>query len=469
MAVAASTTALPPCGPHQDRAIDVIMDDMFKLIEYGTGTGKTRVFVESTEALVTAGDVPILILVPNSLIEQTVEEFDKWVGWEWVEKHLMVLGSDFKIEDRRQHLKFGKFNVYLMSHESLSYPIVREGVASRQWMAVFVDEASRFRNYSKRTTTLQTIGRKAKSRYAFTGNLAPKNPADVWYVTNWLKPGVWGTTSRKTFITDYCILGGWQGTQPIGIRPDRIAKFLAVMDSLRIKCDLRDLRTMPDRVMNVHRVNLDKKARSAYTQMQETLRVEIERVDESTFQSHAKTYATRLQRLQEIGAGFTRNVDGDVVALPCAKTSALIELLEDDPTLPTVLWYWWRPEMEGIAKALRLRKIPFTWFGSPNAVQDFMSGKVNIFVSQLAKGGYGLNLTRAERMIYHSQPWDLDAYLQSQERNMRLTTTADRLEIIHLVTRNTVDEYVRHRLVEKADMSSKLTKSQALEMLRAAP
>jgi SNF2 family DNA or RNA helicase len=98
-----------------------------------------------------------------------------------------------------------------------------------------------------------------------------------------------------------------------------------------------------------------------------------------------------------------------------------------------------------------------------------MSGKVNIFVSQLAKGGYGLNLTRAERMIYHSQPWDLDAYLQSQERNMRLTTTADRLEIIHLVTRNTVDEYVRHRLVEKADMSSKLTKSQALEMLRAAP
>ena len=49
---------------------------------------------------------------------------------------------------------------------------------------------------------------------------------------------------------------------------------------------------------------------------------------------------------------------------------------------------------------------------------------------------------------------------------MRLTTTADHLEIIHLVVRRSADEYVRHRLLEKADISAQLSRSQALAILR---
>jgi hypothetical protein len=47
----------------------------------------------------------------------------------------------------------------------------------------------------------------------------------------------------------------------------------------------------------------------------------------------------------------------------------------------------------------------------------------------------------------------------------RLTTTADRLEIVHLITRNSVDEYVRSKLLERADISQQMTRSQALELL----
>jgi SNF2 family DNA or RNA helicase len=105
-------------------------------------------------------------------------------------------------------------------------------------------------------------------------------------------------------------------------------------------------------------------------------------------------------------------------------------------------------------------------FGEPGAVDAFMSGGVNVIVSQLAKGGYGLNLTRATRMIYHSLPWSLDVYLQSQERNVRLTTTAKHLEVVHLTTRDSVDEYVRNKLLNRADLSRQITRSMALELLR---
>ncbi len=49
---------------------------------------------------------------------------------------------------------------------------------------------------------------------------------------------------------------------------------------------------------------------------------------------------------------------------------------------------------------------------------------------------------------------------------MRLTTTADHLEIVHLVVKNSVDEYVRNRLLEKADISATLSRSTALKLLR---
>lgn len=457
---------LPPIGAHQDRAIETCIDRESVLVEYGTGTGKSRIFIELIEALIIAGEVPILVLVPNSLIEQTTEEFVKWLGLAWCERYLMVLDGSFSIEDRRHHLAYGKHACYLLSHEAMSYPQIRQVFAARRWGAAIIDEASRFRNYSNRTKALTTLGAKAAARYAFTGNLAPRAPTDVWYVMNYLKRGLFGTGNLQTFKTAYCLMGGYEGRQALGLRPDRAGEFKAIMESMRISCQLSDIRDMPERVLHVYRSNMPGAARSAYKEMQETLRLEIERVNDTTFQSHVKTYATRLQRLQEICAGFARNIDGEVYGLPCAKTGALIDLLEDEPATPTVIWYWWRPELDSLQANLKKHKIPFATFGDPGALDRFMRGEVNVFVSQLAKGGFGLNVTRATRMIYHSLPWSLDVYTQSQERNVRLTTTATHLEVIHLVTRDSVDEYVRNKLLERADVSSQLTRSSALELLR---
>lgn len=460
-------TALPPAGSHQVRGVDEIMARESVLVEYGTGTGKTRIIAESVEAIIAAGEVPILILVPNSLIEQTTDELRLWLGEAWVERYLMVLSGGYTIDQRRQQIKYAKRAVYLLSHEAMSFPLIKEALLARRWAAVFLDEASRFRNYSNRTKALAALGKKAATRYGFTGNLAPRVPSDVWYVMNWIRPGLFGTTNRGVFTNTYCLLGGYEGRQPIGLRPDKLREFRAIMDQHRITCDLRDIRTLPPRVLHVHYTNMPDKTRQAYVTLQETLRLEVERVDDATFTSQVRTYATRLQRLQEITSGFARNIEGDVVYLPSSKTTAMLELLDDEPDKPTIIWGWWRPELDFITAALVKRRIPHVVFGAdPEAVERFMRGEVNVFVSQLARGGYGLNLTRAERMVYHSLPWSLDVYLQSQERNMRLTTTADRLEIVHLTTRHSVDEYVRSRLLERADVSSQLTRSQALELLR---
>lgn len=463
------TSVLPaplPPAPHQDVAIERVLTSESVLVEYGTGTGKTRVIVEACQVMVEMGDVPILIVVPNSLLEQTWEEFEKWAGRDWAERHINLLDKSFTIYQRREQLKRGKANIMILSHESLSYPLVREGLKARTWAAVLVDEASRFRNHSKRTISLRAVGNVARTRYAFTGNLTVRNPADSWYVMNWLKPGLFGTTKREIFIHDYCLVGGYMGNQPIGIRPDRLAKFRAILDANRIKCELRDVRDLPDRIMTVRRVDFADRQHRAYEQMRKELRAEIERLSAADFVTNASTYAVRLLRLQEIASGFGRNIEKEVEYLPSPKTTEMVETILADPEPPTVIWYWFQPELEIIKANLKKAGLSFVVFGEPRAVEMFMAGGTPIFISQMAKGGYGLNLTRATRMIYHSLPWDLDVYTQSQERNMRLTTTAASLEVVHMLVRGSVDEYVRNRLLDKADMSKQLSRSQALEMLK---
>jgi hypothetical protein len=457
---------LPALGAHQSRALEAIMDRDSLLVEYGTGTGKTRIMVEALQVLVSVGDIPILLCVPNSLMEQTVEEIDTWLGKEWRRKNLVALNSKFSIAQRADFLKRGRENIFLLSHEALSFNEIHRALGSRKWGAVFVDEASRFRNYSKRTRALRDVGKQAASRYAFTGNLTVRAPTDSWYIMNFLKPGVFGYGNVDMFRTEYCVLGGFTGRQALGVRPDKVAKLRGILDEHRITCQLRDIRAMPGRDLFVRKVSMGGKQEKAYEDMKRELRMEIERIKEVDFRSEASTYAVRLLRLQEVAAGFGRNTEGDIVRLPSPKTDELISMLNDDPDTPTVVWYWWNPEGDHIANQLLREGIPFMKFGDKGAVSAFMDGSVNVFLSQIAKGGYGLNLTRATRMIYHSLPWDLDVYSQSQERNMRLTTTADYLEIHHLIVRDTVDEYVRQKLVDKAGISRQLTRSQALEMLK---
>lgn len=456
-------------SPHQERALDVMAGELTKLVEFGTGTGKSAVMVRAAKLFTQNGEGPGVMIVPNSLLDQMYEQFELWAGEDWTDRNVCLLDRTRTIYQRRQELRAAHKQVYLLGTEALSYPQIREGLTRHRWGWVIIDEASRYRNWSKRTGTLKLLGSRANSRYAFTGNLIVRNPSDCFYVTDWLEPGCWGTRQRDAFVKKYFLLGGFSGIEPVGLRPDMARDFLATYNTMRIHCELRDVRTLPDRVLEQRKTALSGPQQRAYAQMRTELRVMIERVGEPEFHSKASTYATRLMRLQEIASGFTRNTDGEYVLLPSPKTREMVETLLDDPETPTIIWYWFRPENELIQRELTKAGLPFSWFGNKNARQDFQSGKVNIFLAQMAKGGFGLNLQRATRMMYHCLPWDLDVYTQSQERNMRLDTPDPKkgfLEIIHYTVENSCEEYVRDRLIGKANMSRKFSRSQALELLR---
>jgi SNF2 family DNA or RNA helicase len=353
--------------PHQWEAIEEIVSRSALLVHHGTGTGKTRSAIEAIDVIVGAGEIPILHVVPNSLIEQTIEEYATWLGREWGRKHLAVLDGSLSIS-RREEILAGtsvtSTSVYLLSTEALSYKQIREGIRRRDWGAAFIDEGSRFRNYSARTRTLQVLGRRARSRYVFSGNIMPRNPADLWYIMNFLVPGIFGTRNIWTFQSEYCVLGGFTGMQVMGVRPDKIDKLKALIDAHSIRAELSDIRSdMPTRSLTVRKVPLKTGTQAeTYRQMRDTLRAEIERMSAEEFRTQASTYSVRLLRLQEISAGFSRNVEGDVEFFGSNKTDEMLDMLQDTPDQSTIVWYWWTPELKLIEAKLASAGLPYITF-----------------------------------------------------------------------------------------------------------
>jgi superfamily II DNA or RNA helicase len=124
--------------PHQWEAIEEIVSRSALLVHHGTGCGKTRSAIEAIDVIIGAGEIPILHVVPNSLIEQTVEEYTTWLGTGWIDRHLAVLDGKLSITQRAEALSglskwFSYGSVYLLSTEALSYKQIREGIRRRDW------------------------------------------------------------------------------------------------------------------------------------------------------------------------------------------------------------------------------------------------------------------------------------------------------------------------------------------------
>jgi SNF2 family DNA or RNA helicase len=431
------------------------------LVSFSPGTGKTRIVWETIRRLSSQSNRPrFLYAVPNSLVEQTLEEAHKWLPQEICAQNLPLYGS-ISVQDRALLLKHDTtWQTAVISHESLSFASVRTALGTLRFNAIFLDEASRFRNHSKRTKTLLTL--RADKKVALSGTMIVKSPADVWYVMKWLDPNWCGITRRELFNAEYCILGGYTGTDPLDVRPDKVDQLNEQLDRFRISCTLSDIRDMPRRVSSVRYVDMTPEQGRYYAELRDTLKLEIERESDVSFELRVNNYVGRLQRLQEICAGFARNTGGDCVPIRSGKAPEIYEILRD--RVPTIVWTWWRPEYASLLGGLREQGFRAAGLAEDGGREAFLSNRADILVANIAAGGYGLNLDRAERMIFHSLYWGADVMAQALDRNWRMTTEADKY-VIYLVCRGTIDEYVREKLAGRADMSRKLSRSEALELL----
>lgn len=449
------------------------------------GTGKTWMLLADAEAQFLQGRINgLLVVAPKGVhINWVTREIPTHLecpvraGY-WLagagKRHMNKLTALLKRND-------GVLTVLAMNVDAFNTPKGRAFAERflRLYACMFVvDESQRIKSpQAKRTKAITHLGMLAESRRISSGTLVPNSPADLFSQYSFLRTGLLGTTSYRSFVAEYCELlppehklireiiaknKGRGGVPQIVARDrngnpkyknlDKLSKLIAPYTYRVLKKDCLDL---PDKIYKTHPFQLQPSQRKLYDKIKEEMRFERGDGEIDLF-----TALTIINKLQQITSGFIL-VDGEAAELVGAKPrlDALRTLLEDAEG-SVIIWARFVEEIRQIEKLASEIGPTATYYGATKdkdrelAVDGFQSGEFRFLVANKA-ASTGLTLTAADENIYYSTSFDWEERSQSEDRSHRKGTTK-RVVYTDLVAMDTIDERIATVLQNKEEVSAQI-------------
>ena len=334
--------------------------------------------------------------------------------------------------------------------------------------AMLVDESSNIKNHrAARTEACISLGKLCEYRHIATGTPIAHGPCDFFAQFEFLDTDIIGIGDFWSFRNRYAIMGGFEGKQIVGYQ--NIEELLELVKPFVFQALKKDVfPDLPPKVYTTRTVKMSKEQEDIYKHFKRKVEIEI-----GEQKATVKNILVRMLRLSQITAGFwvseTEELDEDgavvntditVNELPNPKVSEMLRVVEESD-LPTIIWSNHLYELHKVVSVLTEKygkdQVVAMHGGVPKEeraglVKRFQAGEARFFVGNTQTGGIGLNLFKAQIMIYMSNSYKLIDRLQSEDRAWRAGQT-NRLTIIDIVTENSIDGNVLKCLESKTDVA----------------
>lgn len=360
-----------------------------------------------------------------------------------------------------------------------------------QFDLIVLDESQFIKSpYTKRTKDMLKLRDMAQQRMILTGTPVGNSYFDLWAQLEFLDQGLSGFNDFREFRSFYGKFsddGGPGGVQRlIGYKNMPVLQERLALVSFMLTKDEAGLH-LPPIAYDIHEVEMTPKQAQMYSELAETMLLEIQGMLDDATASDTLTVnhiLTKLLRLAQITSGHVRWDDGRVQQVnPDGENPKTIAVLEDIQALPAnekaIVWCTFIPDVLEVKRALDAAGIKsVTYYGATNdhdrdeAVRLFNEDPtVRVFVGNPSAGGVGLNLlgyppgsdgtdadtgTNVTLNGVFSQDWSALKRSQSESRSHRRGTRVQ-VRCVDYVVPGTIDEEIRSRVVEKRIMAHKLT------------
>jgi SNF2 family DNA or RNA helicase len=462
---------------HQREALAIAKgrDAFAYLLEMGTG--KTKIVVDEVGELSTEQPIGVLVVCPNGLQRNWLDEFRVHCGTphearqlrdtdELLESASPLIVCVVNIESTRQGTKGAADVARFVTHcERTGRPL---------YMAV--DESHRIKNPgAAQTKAILALGTRAKWRRILTGTATANSPVDLFAQFAFLDPSILRTRSLVAFRAHYCELEpealARRITKVMPPRPapqiikrddlgrprfrnlDELASLIAPHVYRKRKDECLDL---PPKIYASRYCTLTPKQRQIYELVRREMLVEIE-LEGGSVRIDSPIMLVRLTKLAQIVGGF---VEGERINEPQdnPKLNALLEIAEDADGSSLLVWARHLHEIDEVVAALkRAGRRVGVLTGAQSAderrghIEAFQAGALCSLVGQVAMG-IGFNATRAAHVIYYSNDFSLVNRMQSEDRAHR-SGLAHPVTIYDLIAENTVDEKIVEALRAKKTLA----------------
>lgn len=372
----------------------------------------------------------------------------------WEHLHNLTYAIAVGTEKERVTALKEKADITLINRENLQWLVEKSGEPFDYDMVV-IDELSSFKNHqAKRFKALMKVRPKVKRIVGLTGTPSSNGLMDLFAEFKILDMGA----RLGRFIGQY---------RNMYFKPDKMNgpivysyKLLSgaedaiyeKISDITISMKAKDHLKMPELVNTKYMVHLSDKEKKKYEDMKKELVLALP--DGEVTAANAASLSNKLSQMAN-GAVYADNEV--VVSVHDRKLDALEDIIESANGKPVLIAYWFKHDFSRIEERLAKKNIPFQKLDSSISMKKWNQGETPVALIHPASAGHGLNLqSGGSTLVWFGITWSLELYQQTVARLYRQGQTSRTVTVIHILTKDTVDEKIMKALADKDSTQSAL-------------
>jgi SNF2 family DNA or RNA helicase len=436
---------------HQINAITEIEGDHPVALFDEQGLGKTKMVIAGLLEDIKNGFIDCALIVCKKTLLKT------WENEIEMHSHLRYIKLTGTSSARKKYFTtFSHF--YIINYESLiqEEEIILELLQIKKF-AIVLDESHKIKNPSSAITrAIMRIKDYSKKNIIITGTPVANRPEDLWSQLYFLDNGSLLGKDFKEFKKEYGI--------DISMGKNIIKKENLKRLQQKIK-DFSIRRTkkvaapyLPSKRFIYEFVELNGKQKDMYNSLRRELYVEIKKMNGETVQDEAENILKRLLRLTQIASNpYLIDLNYKEEPIKFKKVDEIVKkIIERDEKV--IIWTSFVNNI--ILLKRRYQKYnSLTLFGKMKIIDRDRVVKwfqedpdYKVLIANPAAAKEGLTLTAANNALYVDRTFNMVDYLQSQDRIHRISQKKQ-CNIIIVLAKNTVDEYVDEILMKKHEIA----------------
>ena len=434
---------------YQKYAAEFICAHEASAILLDCGCGKTVITLTAIKELLwNRFEVrKVLVICPVRVADVWREEIQKW-------EHLRGLRISIAIgsaEERREALA-READIHVINRENVQWLVEN---CEWQWDMLVVDELSSFKNpKAKRFKALKRMRPRVKRIVGLTGTPSSNGLMDLWAEYKLLDMGArlgkfLGAYRQEYFRPDktngyivysYKLLQGAE---------EKIYRRISDM-TVSIRCT--DVLQMPELISVPYEVRMNDEEMQTYKRLKQDLVLTLKDGEVT-----AGNAAALCGKLSQLANGAIYRDDGSSVEVHSRKLDALEDIIEAQCGKPLLVAYWFRHDLERIAKRFDIERID-----TARSISRWNEGLIPVGLIHPASAGHGLNLqSGGNSLVWFGLTWSLELYMQTNARLWRQGQKNGTVIIRHIVSKGTVDERIL-----KALRNKELTQTSLMEAVK---
>ena len=442
-------TAKLTAFPYQHEAFLAIKDKPYAAIFHEQGLGKTKIAIDLLLYWLDKRDIDtVMIVTKKTLVANWVGEFDT---------HTNLRP---KVLDTKKKSNYFVLNsaarVIITNFETISTEQDRlQLFLKTRNVAIIIDESTKIKNpESKLTQDFFAISALFKIKVIMTGTPVANRPYDIWAQIYFLDEGHSLGTNFAEFKAMCDLSNDLQEDESKRmIFEDSVAGIYNKIKDFSVRETKNSgIITLPSKIYHDVTVGFEQKQFEMYETLRKEMELTLTRGDETILDESTETIK-RLLRLVQITSN-PKLIDESYVR-ESAKEILLDQLIERiiSQDEMVIVWSIYTGNIDMFCK--KYAKYGAVKITGKMAVEErnksvaaFKNGKAKLLFATPQSAKEGLTLTIANNAIFYDRGFNLDDYLQAQDRIHRISQKRD-CHIYNLMVEDSIDIWIDYLLKAK--------------------